>query len=87
MRWAPIHPRQLMAIALTTLVLMVMLMLAAASNLSSLDLSLGSGSDGPAATSSLPAGGAEATSAREPVWVTDPLAPPLSTMSRPPAGN
>jgi len=76
-----------MAIALTTLVLMVMVMLAAASNLGSMDFSLGSGSDGQAATSTLPAGPVEATSPGKPAWVTDPLAPPMSTLSRPVAGN
>jgi hypothetical protein len=77
MRWAPLHPRQLMAIAAATLMTIVMLMLFAAQDLGPLNFSLGGDSTGSAgSTVSIPQS-VEATETSPPVWVTDPLASPL----------
>jgi hypothetical protein len=70
MRWAPIHPRQLLALGLLLLAVMLATMLAAAPDLSTLDFSIG----GAAETSSAPSTG-------QPTWVTDPLAPPLEDLA------
>ena len=70
MRWAPIHPRQLLALGLLTLALALLTLLAAAPELGTLDFSIG----GAAGTSSAPTSGT-------PTWVTDPLAPPLSDLA------
>lgn len=69
MRWAPIHPRQLLALGLLTLALMLALLLAATPDLSTLDFSVGTSAEAPATPP---------TTTTEPTWVTDPLAPPLS---------
>ena len=71
MRWAPIHPRQLLAVGLLTLALMLALLLAAPPDLGTLDFSIGTSAESPAVP----------TSTGEPTWVTDPLAPPLSELS------
>ena len=70
MRWAPLHPRQLIALGLIMLAVMLAMMLATAPDLGSLDFSIGSSSD----VSATP------PSSGEPTWVHDPLAPPLNEL-------
>jgi hypothetical protein len=83
LRWAPLHPRQLLAIAVSTLALACMLMLAAATDLGTLDFSIGSSSHGSGSTLSPPTTTApvEATAPREPTWVSEPLAPPIESLN------
>ena len=73
MRWAPLHPRQMLALGLLVLAMALAAMLAAAPDLGTLDFSIGSSSE--QTTSAPPSTG-------EPTWVTDPLAPPLSELAR-----
>ena len=70
MRWAPIHPRQLLALGLLTLALMLAMLLAAAPDPGTLDFSVGTSAEAPATP----------TTTGEPTWVTDPLAPPLTDL-------
>lgn len=70
MRWAPIHPRQLLALGLLTLALMLVTLLAAAPDLGPLDFSIGGATE----SSSTP-------TTDTPTWVTDPLAPPLGDLA------
>ena len=74
MGWAPLHPRELMAIALTTLAFLLLMMLLAAPELGSVDL--------PSLTSSAPAAPDEvAPAAGDPAWLTDPMGAPLADLA------
>ena len=75
MRWAPLHPRQLITLGLLTLAMMLAMMLVAAPDLGSLDFSIGG-------TSSETAPVQAPTISGEPTWVNDPLAPPMEVLSR-----
>ena len=74
MRLAPLHPRQLLPIALATVALMLTVMIAATPELGTLDWSIGSGER----TASPPA-----MTTGEPSWVSDPLAPPVEQLRAP----
>ena len=73
----PLHPRQVTALFVLALAFTLVLALAIAPDLESLSLSIGSE---PASTSE------PATTTPEsgtPIWVSDPLRPPLETLARP----
>lgn len=86
MRWAPLHPRQMLAILAATLLTMLLLMLLAAPDLATLDFSLGSDAASSGSPTPLP-DRVEPTDAPAPTWVTDPLAPPLDGLSQPAAAD
>lgn len=73
MRWAPLHPRQLLALGLLVFGLALLITLATAPDLSTLDFSIGSSSSSGA--------GAPTPPAAEPQWVKEPFAPPLDTLA------
>ena len=77
MHWAPLHTRQILAIALVALAAMLLAMLAAAPDLATLELSLGSGAE---SVEAAPAAEARPVAER-PAWMTDPLASPLQTLA------
>ncbi len=81
MRWAPLHPRQLLAIAGASLAMALLLMLAAAPDLSSLSLDFSIGSDASSPSSVVLPDRVEATAGEPPAWVSDPLAPPLERLA------
>lgn len=74
MRWAPLHPRQAMVIALAAFAMMLFLSTLTAPDLASLDLSIPSGG-AESAVSEPVQETAEQTGT--PAWVTDPMASPL----------
>lgn len=76
MRWAPLHPRQIFAVASAAFVMALVLMLAAAPDLATLDFSIGSDAGRPDVSAPIP-NAIEAVPSGPPEWVTDPLAPPL----------
>jgi len=77
MHWAPLHTRQVLAVALVAMVFMLVAMLATAPDLATFDLSLGSGSGGVEAA---PAAEIERPAGERPGWVTDPLISPLERL-------
>ena len=81
MRWAPLHPRQMLAIAGASLVMALLLMLAAAPDLATLDFSIGSDAAESGSSSAVILDRPEATAGDQPVWVSDPLAPPLDALA------
>ena len=76
MRATPLHPRHVTALFVLALAFMLVLAHPIAPDLESLNLSIGSE---PASTSQ-PATTPESGT---PVWVSDPLRPPLETLARP----
>ena len=75
----PSHPRHPLLLGLVALLLALLVMAAAAPDLGTLDLSFGGSSPvaepAPAASAPLAPG--------DPAWVTDPLRPPVETLSTP----
>jgi len=77
MRWAPIHPRQMLALLGASLMMALLLMLAAGPDFASMDFSMGSDATGSGSSSAVMPDRPETAAGNPPAWASDPLAPPL----------